>query len=265
MSGMVKLIETVAQLRSEEGCPWDKKQTHESLIPYLLEETWEVIDEIQSNKTAEPLKLELGDLLLQVVLHAQIASEEDRFDLDQVAEAIAEKMIHRHPHVFSQRNSAISEQELHHQWNRLKKEKNNQQSVLEGVPLSQPAMLTSFAYGKRAANLGFDWENTEDVYKKILEELGELREEMDKSDPVKKNLEHEIGDLLCAVTTLARFYKINPEIAMKKCNDRFKNRFSYVEDAIFRESQNNNKLTLDEMEEVWQEAKRKLKKAGIEG
>jgi len=250
---MQKLIDIIAKLRSPEGCPWDRKQTHASLVNYLLEETWEVIDEIENNHVEGSLKEELGDLLLQIVLHAQIAKEENRFDIDDIVEVISEKMINRHPHVFQESKDSLNEKELRKQWNRIKKDEKGGEVKLKGLANSAPALLNALDISKKAAGMGFDWETPWDVLSKVEEELEEVRVEMKQSDVAK--IEEEIGDLLFTITNLARFYQINPEIALKKGNEKFLNRFVAVEKAITEAEEAGEKLTLDEMEQLWKSAK----------
>lgn len=246
---MNRLIEIVAKLRSPEGCPWDKKQTHPSLIPYLLEETWEVIDAIEQGNTNSELREELGDVLLQIALHAQIASEEDRFDLHDVVNTISDKMVQRHPHVFEDSNRDLSDRELRHQWNRIKASEKKSRSINDGIPVGAPSLLNALTISKRAASLGFDWETPGDVLSKVEEELEEVREEMTSGNLGR--LEEEIGDLLFTVTNLARVHKINPEVALKKGNDKFIKRFATVEKAIAQAGEEGREITMDEMQAAW--------------
>lgn len=255
---MKKLIDIVEKLRSPDGCPWDRKQSHASLLSFLLEETWEVIDEIKNGEVGAPLKEELGDLLLQIVLHAQIAKEEKRFGIEDVVDYVSEKMVRRHPHVFDSKFKNITPQEQKALWQEIKAEEKQHSSVLDGLSATNPALINSMKIGQRAASIGFDWDSPWDVFAKIEEELSEVEVEM-KADN-KKRLEEEIGDLLFSVGNLARFYKINPEIALKRCNDKFKHRFSYVEKEIKTAKENDAPLSLEEMEEIWQSAKQFDKK-----
>jgi len=250
---MKKLTDIVATLRSPNGCSWDKKQTHASLIPYLLEETWEVIEEIQQERTGSSLKEELGDLLLQIALHSQIASENGKFTMDDVIDAISDKMVSRHPHVFKNNDNDLSDKELTQQWNRIKSAEKNRKSIHEGIPIGAPALMNALTISKRAASLGFDWETPGDVLLKVEEELEEVRQEM-KSGNIE-NLEEEIGDLLFTVTNLARVHKINPELALKNGNDKFMRRFAVVEQAIVEARDKNRELSMDEMQSHWQKSK----------
>ena len=253
---MKKLIEIVSRLRSPDGCPWDKKQTHSSLSSYILEEAWEVIDEIEQGNIGESLKEELGDLLLQIVLHAQIAGEDNRFNLDDIIEAISRKMINRHPHVFAPDKNSLSEKELKKQWTDIKSKEKNSESIFDGAPSAAPALMNALTISKKAAGLGFDWKTSWDVLSKVEEELDEVREEMENGDT--KGIEEEIGDLLFTITNLARFYHINPEIALKKGNDKFINRFSKLEKEIVTAKKEGKELTLEEMEKHWNHAKNNL-------
>ncbi len=250
---MKKLVDIVEKLRSPGGCPWDQKQTHSSLIPYLLEETWEVINEIEKDNVEHSLKEELGDLLLQIVLHAQIASEHGRFTIDDVVDAISEKMVHRHPHVFKTGNNELSEKELGQQWKKLKAEEKKHSPVKDSLINGAPSLMNALAISKKAAGMGFDWDSAWDVLLKVEEELDEIRQEM-KAGNVDK-IEEEIGDLLFTITNLARFYRISPEIALKKGNDKFLRRFDSLELAINEAEKTGRKLSKDELEELWQKTK----------
>ena len=250
---MQKLIDIVEKLRSPEGCPWDRKQTHVSLIDYLLEETWEVIEEIENNQVEGSLKEELGDLLLQIVLHAQIAKEENRFDIGDVVNAISEKMVHRHPHVFGNKENSLTDKELRSQWLKIKNKEQKDTKTVKAISASAPALLNALTISKKAAGMGFDWETPWDVLLKVEEELEEVKVEM-QSNNVDR-IEEEIGDLLFTITNLARFYKINPELALKKGNEKFLARFVTVEKAITEADKKGEKLTIQEMEHHWKSAK----------
>ncbi len=250
---MKKLIDIVKKLRSPGGCPWDRKQTHASLSHYTLEEAWEVIDEIENGRVNDSLKEELGDLLLQIVLHAEIASEEGRFDFDDVVNAISEKMVHRHPHVFESNSNNLNEKELRQQWNALKSKEKPEKTIWDSHIKGAPSLMNALTISKKAAGMGFDWETAWDVLSKVEEELEEIRQEM-KDENVEK-IEEEIGDLLFTITNLARFYKINPEIALKKGNDKFMKRFESVEKEIKKAKKSGKDLTLEQMEHHWQQTK----------
>src|SRR3989339_2258849 len=193
---MKRLAEIVSQLRSPEGCPWDRAQTHQSLLPHLLEEAYEVIEEVNQDQLGAPLLEELGDLLLQVVLHAQIAQEAGRFDLQAVIDRVSQKMLERHPHVFGDADKNQTQDQLNAQWDRIKAKEKVGKSVFD-IPKSKPALLRAKKIGERAARLGFDWPDSAGVLDKIKEELAEVEVELKKGDKVA--LESEIGDLLASV------------------------------------------------------------------
>ena len=250
---MKKLIDIVKTLRSPDGCPWDRKQTHSSLVPYVLEETWEVIDEIENARLDDSLKKELGDLLLQIVLHAEIASEEGRFTMDDVVDAISEKMVHRHPHVFKSSGNELTDKQLTEQWHDLKKKEQPGKTIRDSYLPGAPSLLNAMTISKKAAGLGFDWKTAWDVVLKIEEELEEIRQEMKAGDLEK--IEEELGDLLFTITNLARFYRINPEIALKRGNDKFMKRFESVEKAINEAREEGRDLSQPEMEAIWRKNK----------
>lgn len=254
---MQKIVDIVEKLRSPNGCPWDRKQTHQTLIPFLLEETWEVIEEIKNNNTGDALKDELGDVLLQVILHAQIAKEDNRFTINDVVETISEKMVHRHPHVFDSKSKKISADAQRKLWHQRKVKEKNMKSILDGISTEIPALISSLKIGQRASSVGFDWENPWQVMEKIEEEIDEVKIEMEEEN--MEHLEEEIGDLLFSITNLARFYKINPEVALKRGNDKFKKRFLTVEKRINEAEDNGDKLSLVEMEDAWNQAKLDVK------
>jgi len=251
---MQRLIDIVARLRGPGGCPWDQKQDHQSLLPYLLEEAYEVIEEIHEKRLDQPLADELGDLLLQVVLHAQIATEEGRFNFDDVVGRISEKMIRRHPHVFAQADKNQSQEELTLQWDAIKATEKKSKKLFDDIPKSKPALLRAKKIGERAAKIGFDWPNHQGALDKIEEELAEVKVEIQTHD--LQALESEIGDLLGSVVSLARHFKINPELALQKSNDKFIRRFQQVEQGIELAEAKDQTLSLDEMETLWQAAKK---------
>ncbi len=257
---MKELKNLVSQLRGPDGCPWDKKQTHQSMIPHLLEEAWEVIEEIQEGRLGPELMDELGDLLFQVILHAQIAEEDQRFSLEKIIETITAKMVERHPHVFSDADKDQSDDELRAQWDAIKKKKMDRNSVLEGIPIHSPQLLRAKKIGERAASIGFEFENTRQIIDKIKEEIAEVEESLEQQD--QAGVAEELGDLLFAVTNLARFVKVNPEIALKEANEKFGLRFLRVEAAYKLAKAEGKTLTLDEMESHWNLAKIALAKSG---
>jgi tetrapyrrole methylase family protein / MazG family protein len=250
---MQKLVNIVDQLRSPTGCPWDRKQTHQTLIPFLLEEAWEVIDEIKNKNTGDALKDELGDLMLQVILHAQIAKEDGRFSIDDVVDGICNKMIDRHPHVFDENPEKISAEEQKKVWHQRKVKEKKMTSVLDGISTETPALIAALKIGQRVSSVGFDWENPWQVFEKVEEEIDEVKREMENNDV--ERIEEEIGDLLFSITNLARFYKINPEVALKRGNDKFKKRFLSVEKRIKEITKAGEKLSMSDMEDAWNKSK----------
>ena len=250
-----KLLEIIARLRAPDGCPWDKEQTHESIIPALIEEAYEVVHEIEEGELGKPLMEELGDLLLNVAFHAQIAKENGRFDFNDVVNTISEKLIRRHPHVFDPEHKKIGLDELGAQWEKIKAdEKPDDYSALDGIPKHLPALLASNRIGQKAANLGFDWDNVDDVLNKIKEEVVEVENELHHQGS-KDRLKGEIGDLLFSVVNLARHCDIEPESALKETNQKFRKRFRHVEKAIRAARTDNRTLTLEEMDRYWEQAK----------
>jgi len=233
-----------------QKCPWDKKQTHESLKKYLIEETYEVIDAIDK-KDWEALKEELGDLLLQPVFHATIAEEEGKFNVDDVVDHLCKKLIERHPHVFGEEEAKTAEEVLKN-WEKRKLEK--RKSVLEGVPKHLPALMRAEKLQKKASKVGFDWQNLEEVKKKVLEEWNEFWEAVERGN--REEIEHEFGDLLFALVNLARFLNIDPEEALQKANERFIKRFSHVERRVKESGKRWEEFTLEELDRFWEEAKK---------
>ncbi len=246
-----RLVRIMAILRSEDGCAWDRKQTHQSLLPYLIEETYEVVEAIQVGDYAE-LKEELGDLLCQVVFHAQLAAERDDFDIDDSVNAIAEKLINRHPHVFKEK-ADLEPQQVRDQWEKIKINNEEKKSVLAGLPKSMPALMMAFRMGEKAGGLGFDWDDATEVLDKLEEETREIKQELQAGD--KDRLAEEIGDLLFATASLARKLEIDPELALKKALLKFKRRFEKLEKHIKEKGRSFDDYTLSELEDIWQSLK----------
>ncbi len=244
------LVKVMERLRRE--CPWDRKQTHESLKKYLIEEAYEVLDAIDS-RDDEKLKEELGDLLLQPVFHAQIAKERGAFDINDVIDALVKKLIERHPHVFGNANP----EDVLENWEKKKTEK--RESVLEGVPKHLPALMRSQKLQDRASRVGFDFTEISQVFDKIQEEIGELKESIEKND--RENIKHEIGDILTAVVELARFVGVDAEEALQEANERFIRRFQYVERRAKEMGKKLEDMSLEEMDELWEEGKRRMESA----
>lgn len=249
-----KLINIMSTLHGEKGCPWDKEQTRESLKPFLVEETYEVLEAIDEGDP-EKIKEELGDLLFQIVFHCQIAKERNEFDIHDVIGKVAEKMIGRHPHVFGDASYETSGEVLK-QWEERKKEEGkNRESILEGIPKELPSLLRAHRVQARAARVGFDWERVEDALKKLDEELNEFREALNKESQAE--IEDELGDIFFALVNISRFVGINPEDALRKTISKFISRFRYIEMRTAESGRSLSDMTLREMDELWDEAKGK--------
>ena len=248
------LVNIMRRLRGPGGCPWDAEQTHESLTRYLLEESYEVIEAIES-KSQSNLKEELGDLLLQPVFHAAIAEESNEFTIHDVIDTLCRKLIRRHPHVFGDMRIADSNAQIEN-WEKIKKtEKGDERkSALDGVPPQLPALLKAQKITEKAARVGFDWEHVDQVVAKVMEELHEFEEAMTLND--NDHMEAELGDLLFAVVNLGRFMSINPEEALRKTVRRFQNRFEHVENRLNELGKQMSSTSLNEMDLLWEEAKR---------
>jgi len=241
----------MARLRGADGCPWDREQTHESLKPYLLEEAYEVLETIDEGQY-EGLKEELGDLILQPVFHAQIASEAGRFDMNDVVETLNAKLIRRHPHVFGDVEIHTAEEQKIH-WETLKHQKEGKRSVIDGVPRTAPALLRAWRVQQKASTVGFDWNRIEPVWDKIREETEELTREIDSNEPAR--MEEELGDLLFALVNLARFIRVNPEEALRKAVDKFSGRFRQIEETLIRQGRDIRQTPLEEMDAIWNQIK----------
>jgi len=257
VSSFDRLVEVMARLRGEGGCPWDREQTHETLKTYLLEEAYEVLQAIDRGDDRE-LKEELGDVLLQVVFHAQIAREEGRFDAEGVADAILSKLIRRHPHVFGDVKVEGAAEVLAN-WERLKRAERGgpEASVLDGVPAHLPALLRARRVQEKAARVGFDWSREEEIAAKIHEEVQEFLEAHRRGD--REGMEDELGDLLFSIVNLARFLRICPEESLRKTVEKFVGRFRYIEGELARQGKEPQGATLAEMDALWEEAKGKRK------
>lgn len=261
-SGVQALVNVMKALRDPDtGCPWDLKQTMESLIPYTIEEAYEVADAISNGNQSE-IKAELGDLLFQVVFYARLAEEQGHYDFDAVAQTMAEKLIHRHPHVFGDERANDAD-EVKSRWEEIKRTerelKDRKASVFADVPGNLPALLHAGKIQKRAASVGFDWNEAQQVIEKIKEETEEVTAEITASEPDKDRIEDEIGDLLFAVVNLARHTKTNPESALRRANRKFMSRFESVESKVAAEEKVLHEMTLEELEERWQCAKQQTK------
>jgi len=253
----VELVEIMTRLRGENGCPWDRDQTHESIKPYLVEEAYEVLEAIDEQDLAK-LKEELGDLMLQIVFHAQMAEEAGAFSMSDVLTAINEKLTRRHPHVFGELKAETA-QEVLFNWEQIKRcerrKANDRASILDGVPRELPALLRAHRLQEKASRVGFDWTEAQEVFRKVEEELAELRAAMDGREADR--VEAELGDLLFALVNLSRFLAVNPEEALRKTIARFIARFRYIEEELSHRGRSLRQATLEEMDALWAEAKAK--------
>jgi tetrapyrrole methylase family protein/MazG family protein len=244
-----RLVEIMARLRAPGGCPWDRSQSREDLKPYLVEETYEVLDAIDDQDPAK-LREELGDLLLQVVFHAQIAREEGTFAIEDVCRAINEKLVRRHPHVFGDVKADTADEVLQN-WEAIKKdEKGGDASVFAGVPRVLPALLKAYRLQQKASSVGFDWEKREQVVDKVNEEWSELNEAVAEKD--KAHIREEFGDYLFALVNLGRFLDLDPEDALQQANGKFVRRFQAIEREVSGQGRDLHGMTLDEMDEMWE-------------
>jgi MazG family protein len=252
-----KLVEIMARLRAPDGCPWDREQTFDSIQPYTLEETYEVLDAIDRREWKD-LAEELGDFLLQAVFYAQMGSEQGLFRVEDALDAINEKLVRRHPHVFG-KESAESAGDVKRIWGEVKaaeeKDRGREEAGLLGsVPRALPALVEAQQIASRAAGVGFDWENPEQVLDKLHEELAEFDEARRNASP--ERIEDELGDLLFVLVNLARFVKVDPEQALRRTNARFRQRFGYIERKLAERGREPADSNMEEMEALWQEAKR---------
>ena len=257
MSRFYDLVSIMKQLRAPGGCPWDREQTHKSLLPYLLEETYEVMESVEHGDP-DKLREELGDLLLQIVFHAQIAEESGEFDIDDVSKTLSDKLIRRHPHVF-EKKADISSDQVTVNWEKIKlehdKPNNGKNSVLSGVPKTLPALLRAYRVQEKAARFGFDWEKVDDIIVKLDEEVRELKDELSAENA--PGIEEELGDLLFSVVNISRFLKIDPEAALNRITNKFKRRFEYIEQRLAEFNRTVADATLTEMDKLWDESKGK--------
>jgi tetrapyrrole methylase family protein/MazG family protein len=246
-----ELVEIMARLRGPDGCPWDREQTHASIRQSLIEEAYEVIEAIDANDSAE-LRKELGDLLLHVVFHANIAEERGEFTLAEVIDGISAKLIRRHPHVYG--TAKVDGAEMVTQnWEKLKMAE-GRVSLLDGVPKELPALLRAHRLTERASKVGFDWENKEDAWKKVDEEMAELHRAIEAGEEAQ--VEEEFGDLLFGLVNYSRFLGVNPELALRGTVDKFIRRFQYIERQLRSRGRDIHSSTLAEMDQLWNEAKR---------
>lgn len=248
--GLDRLIEIMETLRKQ--CPWDRKQTRESLKPYIVEESYELIEAIEEG-APDRIKEELGDLLLQIVFQSRIAQERGEFDMEGVIDGISDKMLSRHPHVFGGEKYATAE-EVAHRWEERKKEEGKlRESILEGVPSAMPSLLRAHRLQSRASMAGFDWKKVEDVMEKLQEELAEFREALRSGE--QPRMEDELGDIFFALVNISRFVGVNPEDALRKTISKFISRFRYIETRASEAGLRLSEMTLAEMDALWDEAK----------
>ena len=247
-----KVIDTLDILR--EKCPWDRKQTNESLRPNTIEEVYELCDALINNDD-ENIKKELGDVLLHVLFYSKIGEEKATFDIADVADALNSKLIFRHPHIFGS-VEVKDAHEVEQNWEQIKlKEKGGNKTVLAGVPSALPAMIKADRIQEKAANVGFDWDDANGAWDKLMEEAAEFKREAEKMD--RKKMESEMGDLIFSIINVSRLYKINPENALEKTNKKFISRFNYLEQKAISTGRKLNEMNLSEMDELWDEAKSK--------
>ena len=251
MSKFEKLQEIVKKLRAPDGCDWDKEQTHESLTPYLLEEVYEVIEAIE-NKDFNLLKEELGDLLLHVIFQADLAEENNKFNIQDSLDSINNKLISRHPHIFKSKNDQSWGKG---NWELQKQKEKKRDSILDGVPASLPALLKARRIQEKASGVGFDWNNVDRVIEKVDEEITELKEAIVNND----GIEEELGDVLFTIVNVSRHLNINPEQSLKKSINKFIGRFKLIEKDLKSKKINMKDLSLDELDIIWEKNKNNYK------
>jgi tetrapyrrole methylase family protein/MazG family protein len=251
-----KLVELMATLRGPDGCPWDRKQTADSLKPFLIEESYEVIDALDEKDPAK-VREELGDLLFQIIFHARLAEEQGQFSIGDVISTNVEKMVRRHPHVFGDEEVSTAGEVIAN-WEEIKKKEkgpDRQRSLLEGVPRSMPSLIRAHKIQERAARVGFDWNNIDEALPKLDEEIAEFKESLTTGNAAK--IEEELGDVFFTLVNLSRFLDVDPEEALRKTISKFIRRFRYIEEKAAGAGRSLNDMTMDEMEALWQEAKGK--------
>jgi len=248
----IKLMEIIEKLRGPDGCPWDREQTHESLLPYFIEEAYEVIEGVEAGDI-NSLKEELGDMLLHIVFQANIAEQNNEFTIEDSLNHVNEKLIRRHPHVFGD-EKADAAFHAKQNWELQKHKEKKRESRLDGVPDSLPALTRAQRLQEKASYTGFDWEKIEDVWAKIYEEIQELREAQENGD--KSHIEEEIGDTIFSFVNLARFLNLSAEAALRKTNRKFTTRFKAVEEELKKRGKDVEESNLDEMDEIWNMVKK---------
>lgn len=250
LAAFQRTLEIVDKLRVE--CPWDRKQTNHSLRPLTIEETYELSDAIMKENDPE-IKIELGDLLLHILFYAKIAEEKDLYTIENVCNSLCDKLIYRHPHIFGSAEAKNSEA-VERNWAILKLREGKDKTVLGGVPDSLPSLIKAYRIQDKARGVGFDWKNKEDVWNKVQEEVAEVQQEIDNKD--RDALEAEFGDLLFSIVNAARLYGIEPDTALERTNKKFTKRFNYLEQKAKEQGKNVKELTLEEMDALWEEAKK---------
>ena len=250
MNNFNKLIKIVKTLRSPNGCDWDKEQTHESLTPYLLEETYEVIEAID-NKNYDALKEELGDLMLHVIFQADLAAEKNKFSIEDSIDSINKKLINRHPHIFGDKKNKNLQKG---NWESQKQKEKKRDSILDGVPISLPALLKARRIQEKAASVGFDWDKKEQVFNKIEEEINELKEALSTNI----GIEEELGDVLFTIVNLSRHLNLDPEKTLKLSIEKFSRRFKSIEKELKEKKIKMENLSLNELDEIWNKNKKSI-------
>ena len=253
LAGFRHLLEIMDELR--EKCPWDREQTFDTLRNLTVEETFELSDAIFQKDYKDVCK-ELGDLMLHIVFYSKIASEQQLFDVKDVLNQLCDKLIRRHPHIYGEMK-ADSANEVHENWEKIKLQTEGNRSVLGGIPSGMPALTKAYRIQDKVSGVGFDWDNKEDVWNKVKEELGELKAEVDKEDPVR--MEEEFGDVLFSLINYARFLHIHPEDALEKTNRKFMNRFQLLEKMVKEDNRQLTDMSLEEMDVYWERAKKDLR------
>jgi len=249
-----RLVQILDTLRSENGCPWDKEQDEKSIAHYFLEEVYEAVEAISKDDT-KTLAEELGDVLMEIVFLARIYKEKEKFTIFDVLEGINQKMIRRHPHVFG-RKRLKSPKKVLDEWNRQKKEEKERRSLFNGRVKSLPSLLEAFQIGQRVSAYGFDWRNAFDALQKVKEEVSELEKAL--RERKEREIFHEIGDLFFSMANVSRLLGINPEIALKQTNEKFIQRFKFIEKRLKESGRELGQVSLEEMDKIWEEAKKKI-------
>lgn len=250
----LELVKVMHRLRAPGGCPWDREQTHESLLPFLAEETQELVEAIEEKEYAK-IRDELGDVLLQVVFHAELAEEAGHFSIWEVVNTLRDKLVRRHPHVFGDLKNVKSADDVKAVWKQAKN-KEGKRSLLDGIPKGMPALQRAWRISDRAATSGFDWERLDQVWEKMHEEIGELAEAISSED--QEAMIDELGDIMFSVVNVGRFLNVDAETALRRCNQRFIQRFKHMEEELEREGKDLNDLPVDALEQRWQRAKQRI-------